>query len=292
MIKKAHIVYFSGTGGTALAAQTLSDSLMEKGVEIRLSEIFREDMPEIKPDESLILMYPVYAADAPGPVYKWIDSTEKTQNRKATVISVSGGGEVSPNTACRVKAVKRLGRKGFKVINEYMLCMPSNFIMPTPIDLAVKLIRVLPEKCGKIAEEIVSETPGRKKPLFLDRITIIFFSMEKLGSKVFGKTLKAFDECNGCGLCAKTCPRGNIMMDGGRPKYGWKCVICMRCVYACPKHAIRVRLPLLKNAVLKDGFDLRGIQMSAEAADDKADEISDTGLLWEAVVRYIGSGRI
>jgi len=288
---KIHIVYFSGTGGTALAAKTLHDEFIARGVDARASEIFQNDMPHLQANEMLILMYPVYAADAPSPIFKWIASLEKSHGF-ATVIAVSGGGDISPNTACRVKPVKRLERKGVSVIGEYMICMPSNFILPTPNELAVKMIRILPKKCSIIADEIILKRPNRKKALLIDRIMLVFFETEKLGSKIFGKTLKADDKCNSCKLCAKICPRANINMADGRPKFGWQCVLCMRCVYSCPQKAIKAHLPILKNAVFKEGFDLKSIKNRAENDLLQDNEDKNLGGLWKGVAKYLADKRV
>ena len=285
MADSIHIIYFSGTGGTAFAAKSLAASIT--GVKVRISEIFRDNNPKIGQGEMLVLMYPVYAADAPTPVFKWIDTIGKQVGSKAVVISVSGGGEVSPNTACRTKAIRRLEKKGFIVTGEYMLCMPSNFIAPTDDDLAASLINILPQKCKKIAEEMVMEKTNRKKPLLIDRIMLVFFSLEKFGAKFFGRLLKADDSCNGCGLCAAKCPRANIKMDNGRPKFGWKCAICMRCIYSCPKNSIHARFPILKKAVFAQGFDLDSIIKEAQKAPQEQDAIEDKGYLFKGVVEYV-----
>ncbi len=282
-----HIVYFSGTGGTKLSAHTLSDELLKKGVNARCSEIFRDDVPEILPEEEIILMYPVYAADAPIPVYEWIASLKKKEAGKAAIISVSGGGEISPNTACRVKSIKRLKKKGYKVENDYMLCMPSNFIEPTDNETAVKLIQVLPKKCALIAEELVENKKNTKKPILIDKILRPLFSAEKFGSKFFGKMLKADEKCNSCGLCALKCPCGNIEMIDGIPKFGWKCVICMRCVYSCPQTAIKSRMPILKKAIFKQGFDLEIIQGQAENQPNQFNDDSPKGALWKGIRIYL-----
>jgi hypothetical protein len=62
----------------------------------------------------------------------------------------------------------------------------------------------------------------------------------------------------------------------------------MRCIYSCPEHAIKARLPVLKRMVIKEGFDLRSIKKSAEKGDRESIEASDAGFLWKAVARYIG----
>ena len=109
-LDKVHIIYFSGTGGTAFAAETLLDEFIDIGIAAKKTEIFQNDMPMLRADETLVLMYPVHAGDAPTPIFKWISSLEESHGF-SSVIAVSGGGEISPNTACRVKPIKRLKEK-------------------------------------------------------------------------------------------------------------------------------------------------------------------------------------
>jgi len=55
------------------------------------------------------------------------------------------------------------------------------------------------------------------------------------------KTMFAGEGCNGCGLCAKNCPRQAIRMSGKqnpRPYWTLKCEQCMRCAGYCPKAAV------------------------------------------------------
>jgi len=289
MKDRAHIVYFSGTGGTALAAETMSASLRGRGAETTVSEIFYDKLPQARLDELLVLLFPVYAGDAPSPVAEWIATLGNARQGKAAVIAVSGGGEVSPNTACRVKTIKRLEKHGFLVVGEYMLCMPSNLIVPTPEATAVRLLRVLPEQCGRIADEILAGTKNRKRPLRKDRVILPFLAAEKVGAKLFGKTLKPDSSCIHCGLCAKNCPRGNIQMREGKPAFGWRCALCLRCIYACPQHAIQTPMLMLKRAIFKEGFDLQSIQRKAAAETGAPPEEPDakTDGVWEGVAAYL-----
>jgi ferredoxin/flavodoxin len=289
MKEQTHIVYFSGTGGTALAAETLSASLRGKGAQTRVSEIFHGRLPQAEPGERLVVMFPVYAGDAPSPVTRWIATLNWAQGGKAAVIAVSGGGEMTPNTASRVKTIRRLEQRGYRVIGEYMLCMPSNLIVPTPEATALRLLRALPEQCGRIADEILTDTPNRKRPLRKDRIILPFFAAEKAGSKLFGKTLKANGACTACGLCAERCPQGNIRMRNGKPAFGWRCALCLRCVYACPQRAIQTGMPVLKRAVFADGFDLQALRRKAEAQPEALSGAADeqSGGIWDGVAAYL-----
>ncbi len=280
-----NIVYFSGTGGTALSAKHVSDALKNKDINADISELFQHNNPSIEPYDMLILMFPVYAADAPYPIYKWISSLPIVQNKKAVIISVSGGGEVSPNTDCRIKSLRLLEKKGFQVTNEYMLCMPANFITATVDNLAVKLIQILPRKCDIIANEIVNGIPRRKKAILKDRLIRFLCKPEKIGSKFFGRTIKVNTNCNSCELCLKKCPTSNIKMVNGKPEFQWKCCLCMRCVYSCPSKALKPRF--MSFCVLKDGFDLGRIQKKVNQEEiPNADNFSNS-LIWNGVTKYI-----
>ena len=59
-------------------------------------------------------------------------------------------GHVSPNTACRVFCKRLLKRKGYHLVYEKMLVMPSNFATQANQQLNHNLIRILPQKTKKI----------------------------------------------------------------------------------------------------------------------------------------------
>lgn len=44
-------------------------------------------------------------------------------------------------------------------------------------------------------------------------------------------------KCGSCGLCAKECPAGAIVLDNPKVTDKEKCISCMHCVAICPKNA-------------------------------------------------------
>ncbi len=47
------------------------------------------------------------------------------------------------------------------------------------------------------------------------------------------------ERCNGCGICAQTCPMQNITIQNKqRPEWGRKCILCCNCQITCPQQAV------------------------------------------------------
>ena len=278
------IVYFSGTGCTRLAAEQLAAALTRHGAAVRLNELragVSNDVAE--PSDLLVLVYPVYAMSAPGPVYACVKSLADTAGAPAAVISVSGGGETTPNRACRVRVIRLLKKKGFNVFYENMLVMPSNAITPTPPEAAVSLIRALPGKTGRIADDLLKLTVRRTKPGLLDRFMAFLGEFEKVGAKLIGHYIKIGAACTGCGVCAVNCPSGNITLRDGKPVFGKKCVTCLHCYYNCPQKALSPRCG--KFLVLKQGFDLQALIRAAEAGGEQC--VLPSGALWSGLKSYL-----
>ncbi len=256
-MKTVHLVYFSGTGGTARVAFGLEQAFQRHGLQVRVTELNAQPHPAVEAD-LLVLAYPVYACNAPVPVDEWVAQAPEGNNTPAEVVSVSGGGEVTPNTACRIEVIRRLEKKGYRVDQEAMFVMPANFILPYGDALSAMLLRAAPVKAEAFVSSILSGGRNRTKPHILDRLAARLCAAEKKGSRVFGKKLKANGNCTGCGWCAGHCPRENIVMQGERPQFGERCVICLRCVYGCPMKAIVPGMG--KRFVLRQGFDLGAVE--------------------------------
>ncbi len=256
-IKTVHLVYFTGTGGTARVAESFEKAFSVYKVEVCKTKLEAKEYMEINAD-LLVLFFPVYAFNAPAPIDEWITRAPAGNGRAAAVISVSGGGEISPNTACRADVIKQLAGKGYDVCYESMFVMPSNFIISYSDSLSAMLLRILPHKSERVVADILSGKRNRTKPYFIDRFLSKIGFIEKYYGKTFGKKLKVNDKCVGCLWCADHCPRSNITMQDEQPTFGNRCVICLCCVYGCPQKAIVPGTG--KFIVIKNGYDLKGVE--------------------------------
>lgn len=286
-IDKIRLVYYSGTGGTRMVADSFAQQLRQRGATVIIQRIMVGEQ-EVEGDyDLLVLLYAVYAFNAPEPVYSWIKSLPQQKGKPAIVISVSGGGEMSPNTACRHKAIKMLEKKGYRIDYENMLVMPSNIAFATKAPLDKMLLDILPQKVVVILDEIFRGTVRRKKPHLFDRFLASMGSLERFGGHIFGKRIRVSQACNGCGHCAENCPSGNISMIDRKPHFTTKCFFCMNCLYSCPQHALSPGFG--KFAMIKTGLNLEKLAMEPPAEKKSAEELKilAPGIAWVAVRKYL-----
>jgi ferredoxin/flavodoxin len=293
MGKRLLIVYFSGTGGTRLVADGFEGAMAERGCDVLKHSL---DMQQFKHNrdsyteiaqqiDRVLLIYAVHAMDAPEPVYEWIAAMPQSAGLPAAVISVSGGGEVWPNTSCRVAVIRALERKGYKVEYETMLVMPSNWITQGNDQVVMHVLNKLPVAVGRISDELLSGKTRRSRFRLSTMLLMPLSRMEKQQTAEFGNNLEADGSCSGCGWCEGNCPRENIQLEYGRPVFGDKCIICLRCIYGCPAKAIRAKK--WSFVVVKTGFDLESVRRRMKGVELEPVDKCCKGLLWAGVKKYL-----
>jgi ferredoxin len=277
------ISYLTGTGCTELVARSFLDafSRITSSVEIRRIQ-GSEDLIAI---DLLVICFPVHAANAPKPVMNWAKELPEIQSIPTVVISVSGGGTVTPNHACRLPLIRTLGRKGFQVVYEDMVVMPSNWIVPTSMPVAATLIRTLPQKVAQVTEQLVNGVRKKFHPGPFNRLLTLLGNLESVGARRFGRSIRIAENCTSCSLCEQSCPVGNIQMVSNLPRFGSECIMCLSCIYGCPVNTLRPTF--MKSVVIEAGFDLQAIKR--ENPIDNRQEIKNLtkGFLWLGVRRYL-----
>ncbi len=319
--RHVRIIFFSGTGGTKRIAAAFENELKGRGLDvsvINLGKSRQEEMDQSrqeKIDQSRqgkkdwqeeqyrdraegraedraegradlnILIYPVYAMDAPKPVSDWIESLDSSVPAgKIAVISVSGGGEMWPNKGCRNGCCKALESKGFQVIYDCMMCMPANVLVSYSDDLAMHLIRVIPEKVSRITGELLKGKIHRTR--FRKGIVLNWISRtERENAGKFAQRFLISNDCTSCGWCVRNCPVSNIEITKGasKPHFLDRCVICTRCVYGCPAHAIKTK----SSVTLKTGFDLDAVEQRMKDVELQPFEKFCKGWLYKGVKDYL-----
>ncbi len=284
MEKKINIVYFTGTGGTERAAKCFESEFKEKGYEVGLLRLKGNACFGYSEKTPLLLLYPVYEMNAPANVYDWLNSMGTVDKVPAAVISVSGGGETSPNTACRAEAIQILERKGYTVTYENMLIMPLNVFFQLKPQISWILLDALPKKVKILASDIDRGEVRRTKPRAFDKLLTRYGRREGLKIKTVAKSFIIGEACIGCGWCSEHCPTGNISITDGKPVFSDNCNFCLSCIYGCPKEALKVTKD--KFAVIKQGYNLNRLDKFPPIGSGEAEKLTK-GWLYSGMRNYL-----
>lgn len=285
VVEHVKLVYFSGTGGTARVASCLEKTFINHGASVVKTELKAGWKYSSEMEDLLVILYPVHAFNAPEPVYEWIEGTQAVAGIPAVVVSVSGGGEITPNTACRAGCIKRLGKKGYNVVYEKMIVMPSNIFVQTHDGLAVRLLEILPSKVEHIVDEVLKGVVYRARPNLLNKFLSFTGELEKTCTKSFGKSIKVNEDCSSCGWCEGSCPRDNIRLVEGRPVFENRCIACLKCIYGCPQKALKAGKG--KALLVKEGYGLEGLEKRMRGVEPGPVEILAKGYLWKGIREYL-----
>lgn len=281
------IVFFSGTGGTRRASLEILRQMKEFNWDVECLEIGPEkkgENPLIMPAptaKNIMILFPVYAFEAPAPLHNWVEEAS-LDGRRIVVVSVSGGGEIWPNTGCRSPLIKKIENKGAVVFHEAMLIMPCNFYIPGGDHMNMRLLNILPKKVEALIRDIREEHTYLSKSR-LGVFQKLMAAAEKKGALYAGSKLVASSECSGCGICARDCPTDNIEIVNRRAVFNKSCILCMRCIYNCPQQAIKSK----SRFVLKEGFDLEALEKRMKGVELQPLEQCAKGLVWIGVMRYL-----
>ena len=261
--KNIRIDYYTGTGGSKLVAELLTDTLKNENCNIEVNRIYRDNIKEVEKLETdyYILIFPVHSFNAPKPIYEWVEHLAGN-NCKTAVISVSGGGHVLTNSACRCKTVKLLEKSNFNVLYEEMVRMPNNWMKAPKKKKYARILSELPNKIDEISQTIVAKKRKKKVVYWIDYLISALGEVEKKETYKFGNGIKVLDTCTGCGICSKNCCSSNIQMENqtesevhSKPKFGNRCDMCLGCIYNCPQKALQPAWGAFQ--IDKNGYDLR-----------------------------------
>ncbi len=283
--KSVDIIYYTGTRGTMRVAEAFDRSFRAADYTTSLQRI-REGASFNYFNEALtVLIFPVHSFCAPQAVYDWIESLPPTNRKPTVVISVSGGGEMTGNTACRHNTIKKLEIKGYSVFYEEMIIMPSNCIVSTKPPIAKLLLEVMPEKVDAIVQDLIRGRARRTKPQLIDYIIARIGEREKKTTKKFGREIVVADSCDGCGLCVENCPANNITLVDNKAVFADQCELCLSCIYICPQRALEAGYG--RTMVVREGYDLDALE-EYEVDTRRLDIKKYTrGFIWSGVRKYL-----
>jgi ferredoxin len=252
---KLLFLYFSGTGNTDYVTRYLARKLGVTSVELEMRSIERQPADQVSGFDLLAVGFPVYACDSPDFFQSYLGLLPPGGGRGALAYCTKGafaGGAVRRN-------LQRLTARGYVPLPGGSVTMPgtdglallpknsrmARMALEKDFDhlkdadrLAEQWVRVISDlQDGSPVETLRMPLSSRVSVALSDRLWAFLY--ETAGDYARGR-LRADQRCEGCGLCVRICPVDNVEHLGGRPVFGDYCVLCMRCIHACPQEAIQI----------------------------------------------------
>jgi len=234
---KTNLYYFSGTGNSLKIAKDLASELGNVHL-INIAKVI-DQKQQIKADV-IGIVFPVYIWGLPLIVERFAQQLQVSGNTYLFSVTTYGGFPANTN----IQLKKIFNKKGLHLSAAWGIKMPGNYI---PMYGAVSLEKQQQmfdnarTEVLEIAKKIKNSEGGSiKKNGFL---TNWLFSglIYNFSAKHIPEMAKSFwvnDKCNGCTICQKICPVGNIKMVDNKPIWDNRCEQCLACLQWCPEEAI------------------------------------------------------
>lgn len=240
------IFYFSGTGNTRWAAETLAQTTNERLFFIP-EELHTPCEYALAEGERIGFCFPVHGWQPPRIVRRFVErlTLHPSSSARHYAYALCTCGDSIGQAMDMLH--RQLEQKDIQLASTLSLVMPESYVcLPfmytdTPQREREK-ITAADAELNAFCDVVLQRRQGYNHlvrgaaPWMMSHVIGGYFNNRMVHDRKF--TVDA-DVCTHCGLCAKVCPVGDIDF-GGTPQ--WKhddsCTSCLSCYHHCPVHAI------------------------------------------------------
>ncbi|MDF2608712.1 MAG: 4Fe-4S ferredoxin iron-sulfur binding domain protein [Lachnospiraceae bacterium] len=234
------IFYFTGTGNSLYAAQTLAQ---HKQSIVNITDVVKtkEYNYTLSKGESVGFVFPIYYWGLPTIIEEFLDKLQISNYNNAYTFAVCTCGENIGETMKVLK--KRLSARGFQLDSGFSVAMPDNYIILYDI-ISKEAQHEKVQKADNVLEQISRIIENKEKGVYMINKGMLpgFFTYFVHKFYTLGRDTKKFyvtDTCIGCGKCERICPVNAINMVNNKPEWHGKCTQCLGCIHRCPVNAIQ-----------------------------------------------------
>ena len=230
------ILYFTSTGNSLYVAKRIGGELLS--------------IPQLEKDreynvfaDAVGIVVPIYGFDVPRLVRAYLN---RVNIRAPYVFAIMTYGDWP--MAATVQMAKLLKKRDIPLHYTNEIDMVDNYL--PGYEVAKQLEKKQEPTIEAAIDRVVEDINNRKRALLHKGMAAKAISAglsaavrSGLGKRVMNSSAKKFrvqEHCNGCGICQKVCPMGNILVEG-RPMYLDKCEFCLACTHLCPQNAIGLK---------------------------------------------------
>ena len=261
--KKAKIYFLSGTGNSYRVAAWLHEACGSKGITSEIIPINianpKEEI-EASPDNLIVLAYPTHGLLPPWSAIKFIFRMPFKKGAHIFCVPTRGCFRLGPLVVPGMAGIASmlpaiiLPFKGYHPRGSVSFDMPANMISLHSRLSDKNIQRILTNakrKADKFYQRLLSGKPvwftlNNLWEYFWGILLLVFYPLFPiayllLGRFFMGKMMFANNNCIGCGVCAKSCPNGAIVMKGKEnplPYWRYNCEHCLRCMNYCQQKAV------------------------------------------------------
>ena len=241
------IYYFTGTGNSLAVARDITEETSGRLISI---PSMMEKKSITTDADAVGIIFPAYYMRIPRIVERFIGKLTDLQGKYIFAIVTVGG--IAGSILWRLS--EEIGQRRGNLAAGFVVRMPANYIDSAdalPLFLQKRMFRKWQRKANEITEDILNRKTGIEKR-FNPIMTFLFsksidkqFAAGELDPDI-DRNFWTDDKCNGCGICPKVCPVGNVKIIDDKPAWQNNCEKCLACIQWCPKEAIQ-----FKNVTIK-----------------------------------------
>lgn len=231
------ILYFSGTGNSAYAAQRIG--AITKDTVVNLFEKIRSnDFSKLHSDCPWVIVTPTYAWRIPRLVQNWLEQTVLTGSRDIYFVMTCGDSFGNADKYLR----KFCAAKGLHYMGCMEVIMPENYIAMYSAPQQDEALRIIRKADGVIdrATDLINRGEVFPAPVITLRGRFRSSVENTAFYPIFvhAKQFYVKDGCTSCGTCVRVCPLNNVKLEAGKPVWADHCTHCMACICHCPREVI------------------------------------------------------